>query len=227
MGLNDLLFAREPILFHYSPYSFLPAVDRKKIVDATVIHHIEALRGDASVDFFEVSIDGHAHVFVTKFLKWDSDYFGITTYKLLYVLYNHNSYTILKRAVEEYSAGYVRGKKAYFFCELPSEDIVLIQALGESCFKLVESRLTYYLHLPSFKHERYLVRKATQEDTENLKRVARMMRNDYDRFHAETIFSQERADEFLATYVEESIKGFADVCIVPDEPGFPDRKSVV
>ncbi len=47
------------------------------------------------------------------------------------------------------------------------------------------------------------------------------MRNPFDRFHADPAFSQEKADEFLATYIEESIKGLADHIIVPNEPNVP------
>ena len=44
-----------------------------------------------------------------------------------------------------------------------------------------------------------------------------MMRNKYDRFHAESKFNLIKSDEFLATYIEESIKGLADFVIVPNE----------
>jgi dTDP-4-amino-4,6-dideoxy-D-galactose acyltransferase len=52
-------------------------------------------------------------------------------------------------------------------------------------------------------------------------RVAREMRNSFDRFHADPVFGQSKADEFLATYIEQSVKGFADIVLVPDEPGVP------
>ena len=46
-------------------------------------------------------------------------------------------------------------------------------------------------------------------------------RNDYDRFHADARTSQERADDYLATYIENCVKGFADQVLVPDEEGVP------
>jgi dTDP-4-amino-4,6-dideoxy-D-galactose acyltransferase len=214
--MKNMILNREDILFHYSSYSFLPSGDKGKIFSHTIIDYIENLLKDSSVNVYEVIVDGEKHLFLTKFLSWDSNYFKIPTYKLLFVLYNHNSYSILRTAVEKYKKEYVDEVKGYFFSEIPSEDILLIQALNESKFKLVETRLTYYLKLNSFSNERYQVREATLDDVENLKRVARLMRNNYDRFHAETVFPVEKADEFLATYIEESIKGFADICLVPD-----------
>jgi dTDP-4-amino-4,6-dideoxy-D-galactose acyltransferase len=110
----------------------------------------------------------------------------------------------------------------YCFIEIPTEDIKLIQGLGLARFKLIETRMTYYLNnLNEFAYERFPVRKANISDIENLKRVAREMRNRYDRFHADNIFSNEISDEFLATFVEESIKGFADYVIVPNAKGVP------
>jgi dTDP-4-amino-4,6-dideoxy-D-galactose acyltransferase len=45
------------------------------------------------------------------------------------------------------------------------------------------------------------------------------MRNDFDRFHSDIMFSTEVADNYLSTYVENSINGFADLVIVPNEQG--------
>jgi dTDP-4-amino-4,6-dideoxy-D-galactose acyltransferase len=58
----------------------------------------------------------------------------------------------------------------------------------------------------NFNSPRYNVRRAELSEIENLKRVAREMRNDYDRFHADPVFKQAIADEFLATYIQEAVK---------------------
>lgn len=65
------------------------------------------------------------------------------------------------------------------------------------------------------------IREANYNDIPNLKRIASEMRNPFDRFHADTIFDSQIVDEFLATFIKESIKGFADYTMVPNESGIP------
>jgi dTDP-4-amino-4,6-dideoxy-D-galactose acyltransferase len=217
----DLINARKDILYHYSPFSFFPNSDKNKIFQHSIINGIENFNKDENVENFKIEVLGNTHLFIVKFLKWDTNYFNLSTYKLLYVLYDHKDYNVLKKATKLFVSGFFKKKGKYCFSEIPSEDIFTIQALNESGFKLVENRLTYYLDLKNYSHERYDTRKATIEDIPNLKRVAREMRNDYDRFHAETIFEISKADEFLATYIEESVKGFSDYTMVPSELGVP------
>ena len=81
--------------------------------------------------------------------------------------------------------------------------------------------MTYYLDLNKINFDRYNVREANFNDIPNLRRIAFEMRNPYDRFHADSIFNSEKADEFLAAFIEESIKGFADYTMVPNEAGTP------
>ncbi len=215
--ISELIQTRKDILYHYSQYSFYPKADKEKIFKHTVSDNIIKLQDDKDVQFITIEIAGKEHVFVVKFLKWDTDYFNVKTYKLLYVLYSHLDYFTLKLATQKFVKEFFVEKGNYCFSEIPSEDIFTIQALNEAGFKLVENRLTYYLDLKNYNYERFVVRSADYDDIPNLKRVARIMRNEYDRFHAETIFDSHKADEFLATFIEESIKGFSDYVIVPNE----------
>lgn len=215
--ISDLIQTRKDILYHYSQYSFYPKADKEKIFKHTISNNIIKLQDEKDVQFITIEISGKEHVFVVKFLKWDTDYFNVKTFKLLYVLYNHLDYVTLKLATQKFVKEFFVEKGNYCFSEIPSEDIITIQALNESGFKLVENRLTYYLDLKNYNYERFAVRSASYDDIPNLKRVARIMRNEYDRFHAETIFDFQKADEFLATFIEESIKGFSDYVIVPNE----------
>mgnify|MGYP000202114227 CR=1 FL=1 len=219
--ISELINARKDILYNYSQYSFYPKADKDKIFKHSVSDNIIKLQNDKDVQFIDIEISGLKHVFVVKFLKWDTDYFNVKTYKLLYVLYEHFDYKKLKLATQKFVKKFFVEKRNYCFSEIPSEDIFTIQALNESGFKLVENRLTYYLDLKNYNFERFAVRSANYDDIPNMKRVARIMRNDYDRFHAETIFDSQKADEFLATFIEESIKGFSDYVIVPDEENTP------
>jgi dTDP-4-amino-4,6-dideoxy-D-galactose acyltransferase len=81
--------------------------------------------------------------------------------------------------------------------------------------------MTYYLDLKKYNNVRYNVREAKIEDIPNLKKVSSKMVNPYDRFHADIFYNKKAADEFLGVFAEESVKGFADFVLVPDEEGLP------
>jgi dTDP-4-amino-4,6-dideoxy-D-galactose acyltransferase len=211
--IEELIKFRKDKLYYYSQYSFLPKQDRELIVKNTITPYLL----DDNVEQINFVVSGFNHVFLVKKLEWDSQYFSIPTMKLLNVLFAHNDYSVLKSAFSKFKEYILQKKNKYFICEIPSEDNLVIQALNEIGFKLVETRLTYYLDLNNFSWDRYKVRSATTNDIDNLKRVAREMRNEYDRFHSDKIYTNEIADEFLATYIEASVKGFADFTIVPDE----------
>ena len=139
-----------------------------------------------------------------------------------FVLYDHNNIAILEKAIKHFLQKLLTSPNMYLFTNIPSEDINLIQALGSNSFKLIETRLAYYNNdFSSFNKERYKVRAAEKTDIPNLMGVAREMRNNYDRFHADKIFSSDVADGFLAKYVEESVKGYTDVTLVPAEENTP------
>lgn len=217
--IGNLIDLRKDILYHYSPYSFLPKSDKNKIfkhsIKDTYLNGVAA----KEIDPIIISIEKKTYIFLIKSLKWDSNYFEIPTYKLIAVLYDNCSHKELVQAVKKFIRIFFTGTLKYCFSEIPSEDIWTIQALNENGFKLVETRLTYFLDLLHFSNERYNTRQANIEDIENLKRVAREMRNIYDRFHSDPIFELSKADEFLSTYIEESIKGFANYVMVPNQQG--------
>ncbi|MFJ7106521.1 hypothetical protein ACIQU2_02625 [Pseudomonas sp. NPDC098740] len=162
-----------------------------------------------------------------RHLQWDSDYFGIPTYRIELMC----SESVAKPAIDSYrkciSELSIKLKEihgnAYLFCEIPSEAIFAIQALCLSEWRLVETRLTYYTdQIQSYNYpKRFPVRNATPVDIENLKSTAMKSRNDFDRFHADYFFSELTADKFLATFVENSVHGFADITLVPN----PDKNS--
>jgi dTDP-4-amino-4,6-dideoxy-D-galactose acyltransferase len=218
--VEDYIEFRKEILYHYAPLSFFHKVDKERIFKHSVADVIGSYQDDSDIKRVEIVVKGYLHVFFLKYLPWDTSYFNIPTYKLTFILYKHQDYNVLKRAVEFFTASFFTDERAYCFSELPSEDIFTIQALNASGFKLVENRLTYYLNLLEYNYkERFQVRSASFDDITNLKQVARSMRNVYDRFHAESVFDIGRADEFLATYIEESIKGYADYTMVPSGEG--------
>lgn len=215
LPLGQMSF-RNNILRQYSQFAFLPSQFAKPLEifwnDEIVCNSKESI---------EIIIDGKYHQFILKSMDWDSEFFKLKTKRIITVLYLHNDYSILKRAVNAFlTSNYVRNVKYWIF-EAPSEDITLIQAFNDNGFRLVETRLCYYLELEHIDFPRSRTRTAIIEDIPNLRAVAKKMVNPYDRFHAEPYFKPELADDFLAIYAENSIRGLADCVLVPDEKGIP------
>jgi dTDP-4-amino-4,6-dideoxy-D-galactose acyltransferase len=217
---TPLFEARSNALFFYSPYNFvrqIKSATQLALIRQNLARHQPAAQVTEATDTIITISSKEVHfLFYVSQLKWDSDYFGVPTLKLQAVLYPpETSLEALSAAVATFKAQQL--SHSYIFIEIPSEDILLIQALGQNGFRTVETRLTYFNDdLAAYQEPRYAVRKATEADIPNLRRVAAMMRNDFDRFHADPVFSAQKADDFLATYVENSIKGFTDVVLVPD-----------
>ena len=216
--IDNLILESKKRLTHYSPYSFYRGRNVERIFDHSVRLKILSAFEDEEVTKKVFVVDQQEHLFIIRYLKWDSDYFKVPTFKIEAVLYGHSDFEVLSEAFRMFHKDFFSGDSKYCFAELPSEDIVLLQAFGEVRFKLIETRATYYMSsLKDFNQPRFKTRKGALEDIPNLKRVAREMRNDYDRMHADQAFDSRMADEYLATYIEESLKGFSDVTMVPDE----------
>lgn len=220
-SINNFISSRKNELVFYSNYNFVRDISDQKHLELVTDNLINFLDKNNN-NIFLFIVDNHEHYFYLSYLEWDSRYFNIDTYKLINVLYSHNDINLLSKAIVEFKNKLFELGKVYCFIEIPSEDILLIQALGNNSFKLVETRLNYFRgNLNTYSSERFPVRVANTDDIENLKRVASEMRNDYDRFHADKIFSLEVADKFLSTYIEESIKGFSDVVLIPNSNECP------
>lgn len=220
--LKHCLQARDAELFFYSPYNFIRKIDRELQVKKLTEQKVLNTGHSPHEKLVEVNSRGHKHFFSFAYLPWDTDYFKIPTYKLFTVLYGHQDFDVLAEAVSAFKKTLFADQRSYCFIEIPSEDILLIQALCQNQFKLIETRLTYFRgDLKAFDNKRFPVRKAEFSDIDNLKRVAAEMRNVYDRFHADSFFSTAIADQFLSTYVEQAISGLADVVLVPNSPNLP------
>lgn len=118
---------------------------------------------------------------------------------------------MLKAIVARYADKY------YVYAEIPSDAVLPLQGACMAGWRVVESRLTYYHDkLQQFDHShRFKVREARMDDIANLRQVAAVSRNAFDRFHADFFFSPATADAYLSTFVENSVNGFADVVLVP------------
>lgn len=218
----ELFFeARKQELFYYSPFSFLRNRDEELLFLKTVKEPLLKKIKNDSLQIISIESEEQTFFFIVEHLIWDSNYFGFPTYKLHSILYEDTSQVRLTKAVIFFKEEFIIKKRNYCFTDIPSEDIKVLQALTGAGFGLIETKMTYYLNLNKHEHQRYGVREANYKDISNLRKVASEMRNPFDRFHADPIFETEKADEFLATFIEESIKGFADYTMLPYEKNTP------
>lgn len=215
--INKQIDYRKNELIHYAPTSFF-----RDNVEQSFNYFVKKdilSKNEEKNKIFSVNIENETFNFLYEFLIWDSKFFEMPTFKLNYILFGKNNYQNLLKAIKVFKEEII--KENYIFIEIPSEDIYVIQALNESLFRLVETRMTYYLDLKNFKNNRYNVREALLDDIPNLKKVSSEMVNHFDRFHADVFLNQEIADSFLGVFAQESIKGFADYVMVPNEMDIP------
>lgn len=205
-------------LVYYSPYRYLNDVSLGDLIEFSVINPILKEINNSDIEIITIIIDDLEHFFLIKKMEWDSNYLGFDNYKLINVFYSHNSLKTLVRAINSFKERIYSLKKAYFFSDIPSEEINLIQALNTCGFRLVESRLNYYYEgIATFKNEnRYSVRIAKAEDAELLKEVAIKMRNKFDRLHADMLIDNNVADNYIGKFAFNSVMGFADYVLIPD-----------
>jgi len=201
-------------LLAYSPLGFLRGHD-----DVLMEHLREQIL--ESSDATLLRFGSRAHCWLRR-LDWDSRFFGYPVFRLEFAQTGAGWDGIRELAdtlrAMQHEVAREHGP-AYVFGEIPAEDIDVLQALGVAGFRLVETRVTYFLDdVAHFDWTpRYGVRTATTEDIPDLRRIGREARNVYDRYHADPFFGDAIADEYLATYAEESAKGFADLVLVPEE----------
>lgn len=219
--LNTFFESRKKELAYYSSYSFLRDIPEDILFIKTIKEPLIRKINSNKLQTIAIESEQQKFLFLVEHLTWDSNYFGFPTYRLHTVLYEKTTQARLTKAVSLFNERFIFTNGYYCFTDVPSEDILLLQALTGAGFGLIETRMTYYLNLNHHSHKRYSVREASHADIPNLRRVASEMRNPFDRFHADPIFDIQKADEFLATFIEESIKGFADITLVPNEVGIP------
>ena len=208
---------REDLLYRYSQYS----VDR----NINSINVLQALKSEIECcdNFIFSSTENEIRFFFKKEL-WESQYFMLPSIKLIFIDYTKFIRKDFQEALFQF-VNHIRdsfGNNSIITIEIPAEDIRVLQALNDSRFRTIETRLHFVNNsLDKFSWERFQVREASTDDIPNLKRVASYMRNDFDRFHSDWSFNIDKADNYLSTYVENSIKGFTDLVIVPNQQNVP------
>jgi len=211
--------------YTYSPLSFL---NRRQ--EALGADFLKALQSDVSSGELSCIKDGSGQTEIYyRALPWDTNYFKIPTYRIDFMhslLMKGEGVASLENLLVTLDSQLSKlHGKYYIFAEIPSEGLTSLQALCLARWKLIETRLTYFSDkVQSHAYpKRFATKDATAEDIEPLRITAKACRNDFDRFHADFSFSEEVADEFLGTFIENSIKGYADITMIPEaSDGAPD-----
>ena len=218
-GFSEMLDLKASELISYSPFSFLHSAGDDILTWETFINPLKKEISEEVNKIRELDVDGYKHYFVWRELPWDSKYFRRKVIRLDLVLFDHDRADIVSKAINRFIAGTIHNND-YIFLNVPCEDLLLLQGLSRTGFRLVETRLNYYFSgFESAEPSLLPVRRASVEDIPALRDVAIKMRNRYDRVHADPAFTDEEGDAYLGTFIEESVKGFADMVLVPDVTG--------
>ena len=219
--LSQLVAARAAALAYYSPYYFLRQLPAELQQEAFGTG--AALRWEQEAEVL-VNTGGNVR-WLLKQLTWDSDYFGVPTFRLFTGLFTAQTtpseLALAANALRQQLAE--RHGAFYASCVVPAEDTGLLHGLTAAGWQLVETRLTYYRNrLSVFDYPRHPVRAATVEEGAHIGRIAAAVRNAYDRVHADPWFGAARADAYLAQYAENTIMNkLAAIVLVPDMPALP------
>ncbi|WP_192821716.1 hypothetical protein [Rufibacter sp. LB8] len=220
--VEALLPPRLETLVSYSPYTFIREIKPADQFDLFVKPVVEKFGVADNAHLFTVEVSGQKIVFLYEYLPWDSTHFKKDCLKLYTVLFSKQDPKALVKAIELFKEDLKKYPRYYLFAEIPAEDIFLIQCLNATGLRMVETRLHYYKKkLEDFTSARYPVRKATPADIEALSAVAAQNRNIYDRLHADYTFSEQEADQYLATYATAAVNGFCHEVLVPNENTIP------
>jgi len=216
---TDLLDLKAPALLFYSPFSFLHKADSSVLCRETFTDPLKREIAGEKAEVSVIDIEGRRTFFVWRLLPWDSAYFKRRVIRIDLILPEHNSPAIIGRAVSRFTTEFA-GVGDYINVNIPCEDMTVIQGLSHTGFRLVETRLNYFFTAFDVAVPPPVpVRRAVMNDIPVLRDIAMLMRNRYDRVHADPAFDPGEADGYLGTFIEESVKGFADMVIVPDLPG--------
>lgn len=218
---QQLIEERADVLGQYSPTSFLrhiPSSSQQKQYGSGAAQRFGENSGEEIIP-----MDGAAAgQWLIQHLPWDTTFFGTDTYRLFTGLFaTATSPDALSQAAAQLRAELAKRGPYYAFSVVPAEDIQLIQALTQGGWGLIETRLNFYRSTSEpLPIEPALVRAARPDEATHLGQVSAHARNDYDRFHADPWFGEERAAAMLARYAEAAVAGtYADVVLVPAEEG--------
>jgi dTDP-4-amino-4,6-dideoxy-D-galactose acyltransferase len=213
MITNNMNDSRKNIFHRYSEFSVDRAVDKRKIIFGLDVKF-------RNNKIFKFSSGSAEILFYYRINNWESNFFEVQSIFLDYISIEEFEFFHVQKGLEDFMKFLKSQLDGNFIItsEIPSEDNNIIQLLNHFKFRTIETRLHYLKNdFGDYVHERFNVRDADSSDIANLKRTASYMRNAYDRFHSDWSFDLNRADSYLETYIENSINGFSDVVLVPND----------
>ena len=142
-------------------------------------------------------------------LSWDSEFFGLSIARAIPSRVDEAECDALLAWCRDH-----RIDCLYFLC--PIADTSTQQLLAAADFQLVDVRVTLTRPVDAGTGEvRGPTRAATVDDIIELREIALTAHRDA-RFHADGRFNPARCDELYATWIEKSVRGYADKVIVAD-----------
>ena len=198
----------------YSPLSFLSRTPEVLGQDWLAELETELAAGKAQL---HQGPQGVALVY--RHLPWDSEFFGIATFRVDYTAAPQGTpFSAIEQAFASLRAHLAAQSPAfYLFTEVPCEDTAAIAGMSGAGWRLIETRVTGFSdELGGYTADQMAaIRSATVADIPQLRATSVDALNRYDRFHADDFFTPQQADAMLATFAENSVRGFADDVIVP------------
>ncbi len=197
----------------YSPYGFLRGPSS---ITEDWINELDKSLETGVIDQFD---GGNGITLYIKKLGWDTDFFGLPIFRIefselpdsLEFIHVQLAFSRLREYLGSLFPEY------YIFGEVPCEDTAIIAGMSGAGWRLIETRITCYRDdIQKFDFvSRSKVRSATEVDIPDLRDSAIEAVNIYDRFHADDFFTDKESDDFLAMFIENSVRGFADEVLVP------------
>ncbi|HEX8429510.1 hypothetical protein [Hymenobacter sp.] len=218
-----MLSERAPVLPFYSPYNFLRDIPADQQAEWFGPGRFARFPASPHEQVFTFQQQGQQVQLLYTALPWDSEYFGVPTFKLLTALFDLVAPMADRvAALQAWQQELANRGGFYCFGEIPVEDTALLQTLTASGWRLVETRLQFYhSQISEFNQPRYAVRAARPDEATHIGQIAAAARNPYDRFHADPWFGEARADAFLARYASAAVQGYCDTVLIPNESGLP------
>jgi dTDP-4-amino-4,6-dideoxy-D-galactose acyltransferase len=163
--------------------------------------------------------DDHGNSLIFELLDWDTEFFVKPIYKIHFLeLVPNSSITHIDELIKKLLSSLPGdSEKPYLFTEIPSEDLEILEAVSQSGWKMIETRLTYYHPDTSLFEAEILnrMRLANHEDIDDLRKAVIGTRNRFDRFHSDSHFTDAEVDRFMGVFIENSVNGREDYVVVP------------
>lgn len=197
----------------YHPYNFLLTPSQS---ERLFLFELEAAKTSGKAIYIN---DDSGNSLTYELLAWDSEFFGRPIYKIHFLsLTPNSSITHIEALLDKLCSSLHKPNVGfYFFIEVASEDLEVLETVSRRGWKLIETRLTYFNTdisvIGSTIQDQ--VRLATHDDIDELRNTAIVAKNHFDRFHSDSYFSDDEIDRFMGIFIENSVKGREDYVVVP------------